>query len=104
MRIAHRVVLYRAQAKTLAGVIGRLFQAAIVEHQRFALAVLQKELAVIGTGKSARNLAAHGIAVEVGSVEERGCGGIGHQDSNMLLSRFPAILSLDARQAHLTMR
>ena len=74
MRVADRVILHRAQAKTLRGVIGRLLQPAIVEHQRFGLAVFQEQLAVVGAGKPPRDLMAHGIAVEVGAVEQGGCG------------------------------
>src|SRR5271154_687665 len=75
MRIADRVVLYRAQAKTLRGVVGGLLQPAIVEHQHFGLGVFQKQLAIVGAGKAASDLMAHGIAVETGAVEKRGCGG-----------------------------
>jgi hypothetical protein len=68
MGIADRVILYRAKSETLRGIVSRLFQPAIVEHQRFGLAVFQEEFAVIGAGKSPRNLAAYRIAVEIGAV------------------------------------
>ena len=74
MRIADRVVLHRAQAETLRGVIGRLLQPAVVEHQRFGLAVFQEQLAVVGAPKAPRDLMAHGIAVEIGAVEQGGGG------------------------------
>ena len=80
MRIADRVVLYGAQAEALRGVVGRLLQPAVVEHQRFGLAVFQEQLAIIGAGKPARDLVAHGIAVEIGAVEQ-GSRGI-HAGSN----------------------
>ncbi len=82
MRVADRIILYRAQAKPLAGVIGRLLQPPVVEHQRFGLAIFQKQLAIVSPGKPPRDLAADGIAVEVGAVEQGGCGGIGHEDSD----------------------
>src|SRR3981081_75130 len=81
MRIADRVVLDRAQAKPLRGVIGRLLQPAIVEHQPFGLAIFQKQLAIVGALKPPRDLAADGIAVEIGAVDEGGCGEIGPQFS-----------------------
>ena len=60
MRVADRVVLDRAQAKTLRGVVGRLLQPPIVEHQRFGLAVFQEQLAVVGARQPARDLEADG--------------------------------------------
>ena len=81
MRVADRIVLDRAQAKPLAGVVGRLLQPAIVKAERFGLAIFQKQLAVVGPLEPPRDLASDGIAVEIGAVEEGGCGGIGHQIS-----------------------
>ncbi|MGY3404576.1 hypothetical protein ACVWZV_000689 [Bradyrhizobium sp. GM5.1] len=78
MRVADGVVLDGAQAKTLRGIVGRLLQPAIVEHQRFGLAVFQEQFAVVGTGKPARELVANLIAVEIGAVEQGGCGRVGH--------------------------
>ena len=74
MRVADRVVLDRAQAKPLRGVVGRLLQPAIVEHQRFGLAVFQEQFAVVGAREPPRDLVADGIAVEIGAVEQGGCG------------------------------
>src|ERR1700759_21259 len=74
MRVADRVVLHRTQAKSLAGVVGRLLEAAVVEHQGFGLAVFEEQLAVVGALEPAADLAAHGVAVEIGAVEKRGCG------------------------------
>ena len=76
MGVADRVVLDRAQAEALRGVVGRLLQPAIVEHQRFGLAVFQEQLAVVGARKPARDLVAHLVAVEVGAVEQGGRGGM----------------------------
>ena len=81
MRIADRVVLHRAQAKTLRGVIGRLLQPPIVEHQRFGLAIFQEQFAIVGARKPPRDLAADGIAVEIGAIEQGGRGEIGHAGS-----------------------
>ncbi len=53
MRIADRLVLDRAQAKTLRGVVGRLLQPAVVEGQRFGLAIFEKEFAVVGAVEAA---------------------------------------------------
>ncbi|MGY3121671.1 hypothetical protein ACVWXQ_005608 [Bradyrhizobium sp. S3.14.4] len=78
MGIADRIVLDGAQAKALRGVIGRLLQPPIVEHQRFGLAVFQEQFAVVGTGKPACDLVADLIAVEIGAVEQGGGGWIGH--------------------------
>src|SRR5215212_5388767 len=80
MRVADRILLHRAQAKTLRGVVGGLLQPAIVEHQRLGLAVLQEQLAIVSAGKGARDLMPHGIAVEVGAVEQGGRGV--HEGSN----------------------
>ncbi len=77
MRIADRLVLDCAQPKTLRRVVGGLFQPAIVEDQRFGLPVFEKELAVIGAFKAARNDLAELRAVEAGAVDKRN-GGIGH--------------------------
>ena len=86
MGVADRVILHRAQAEPLRGVVGRLFQPAIVEHQRFGLAVFQEQFAVVGAGQASRQFAANRIAVEIGAVEQGGCGGIGHERSGLLSS------------------
>jgi hypothetical protein len=82
MRIADRIVLYRAQAEPLRGIVGGLLQSAIVEAKRLGLAIFQEQLAVVGALKPPRDLASDGIAVEIGAVEKGGCGGIGHADSS----------------------
>ncbi|MGY4484644.1 hypothetical protein ACVWWR_003835 [Bradyrhizobium sp. LM3.2] len=78
MRIADRVVLDGAQPKALRSVVGRLLQPPVVEHQRFGLAIFQEQFAVVGTGKPARELVANLVAVEIGAVEQGGCGRICH--------------------------
>ena len=52
MRIADRLVLDGAQAEPLRGVVGRLFQPAVVEHQHLGLAVFEEQLAVVGAFKA----------------------------------------------------
>jgi hypothetical protein len=84
MRVADRVVLHRAQAKALRGVIGGLLQPPIVEHQRLGLGIFQEQLAVIGALEPAGDLVAYRIAVKIGAVEQRGCGG--HEGSKFFLS------------------
>ena len=74
MGIADRVVLYSAQAKALAGVIGRLLQPAVVEHQCFGLGIFQEQFAVVGAGKSSRDLATDGVTVKIGAIEQGGRG------------------------------
>ncbi|MGY4327972.1 hypothetical protein ACVWWG_002389 [Bradyrhizobium sp. LB7.2] len=78
VRIANRVVLDGAQPKALRSVVGRLLQPPVVEHQRFGLAIFQEQFAVVGTGKPARELVANLVAVEIGAVEQGGCGRVGH--------------------------
>src|SRR5262249_19768673 len=68
-----------AQAKTLAGIVGRLLQPAVVEHQCFGLAVFQEQFAVVGAGEPAPDLVPDGVAVEIGSVEQGGGGGDCHR-------------------------
>ncbi len=82
MRIADRIILHRAQTKALRGVVGRLLQPPIVEAQGFGLAIFQKQLTIVGSLKPSRDFASDSIAVEIGAVEKRGCGGIGHADSD----------------------
>ena len=90
MRIADRVVLDGAQPKALRGVVGRLLEPAIVEHQRFGLAVFQEQFAVVGALKPARHFMAHLVTVEIGAVEQGGCGGIGHADSDCSAGVLPS--------------
>jgi len=75
--MADRIVLHRVRAKPLAGVVGGLLQPAIVKTLRFGLAIFQEQLALVGTRQPPRNLASDSIAVEIGAVEEGGCGVLG---------------------------
>ncbi len=55
MGIADRLVLHRPQAKALRGVVGRLFQAPVIEAEGLGLAVFEEEFAVIGAFQPAGN-------------------------------------------------
>ena len=72
MRIADRLVLDRAQPEALRGVVGRLLEPAIVEHQHFGLAIFEKELAVVGALEAARDDLGEARAVEPGAIDEGG--------------------------------
>ena len=74
--IADRFVLDRAQAEALRSVIGRLLEAAIVEHEYLGLAIFQEQFAVVGAVQPARNRRADFAAVEPGPVDQRGNGWI----------------------------
>ena len=76
VRIADRFVLHGAQAKTLRGVIGRLLEPAIVERQRFGLAIFQEQLAVVGAVQAMTDQLAHFSAVEPGAVDQGRNGGV----------------------------
>ena len=78
MRIADRLALHGAQAEPLRGVVGRLLQPPVVEHQRLGLAVFEEQFAVVGAFEAARQELGHAAAVEFGAVEEGGHG-IGHR-------------------------
>src|SRR4030081_1832595 len=94
MCVADRVVLHRAQAKTLRGIIGGLLEPAVIEHQRFGLAVFEEQLAIVGTLQAARDLMAYGVAVEVGAVEQGGCGD--HEGSDFSLSSRLSVMASEA--------
>jgi hypothetical protein len=74
MRIADRLALHGAQPKPCAVVVGRLLQAAIVEHQRLGLAVFEEQLAVVRTFQAAGQKGRDARTVEPGAIEERGRG------------------------------
>ena len=76
MCIADRLVFHRAQAETLRGVVGRLLEPAIVEHQHFGLAIFEEQFAVVGAVEAARDELAHFGLVEPGAVDQRGNGGV----------------------------
>jgi hypothetical protein len=102
MRIPDRVILHRAQAKPLARVVGRLLQPAVVEGERFGLAILQKQFAIVSTRQSSCHFPPYGVAVEIGAVEKRSRGGICHEDSNANAER--KVLIDRACRGRLTMR
>ena len=77
MGIADRLVLDRAQPEPLGGVVGRLFQPAIVEHQHFGLPVFEEKLAVVGAFKPAPNDLGEPWTVQTGAIDQRN-GGRGH--------------------------
>ena len=58
MRVADRLVLDGAQPETLLGVVGRLLEPAIVEHQHLGLAIFEVEFAVVGAFEAAGEMAA----------------------------------------------
>ena len=70
MGIADGLVLHRAQAKALRGVVGRLFQAAVVEHQRLRLPVFEEQLAIVGAFQAALMMLADLAAVEAGAIDQ----------------------------------
>ena len=72
MGIADRVVLDGAQAEALRGVVGRLFQPAVVEQQHFRLAVFEEQFAVVGAFEPALENFYGRWLVEAGAVEEGG--------------------------------
>ena len=74
MRIADRLALHGAQPEPLRGVVGRLLQPAVVEHQRLGLAVFEEQLAVVGAFEAAAQKFGDACTVERGAVEQR-CGG-----------------------------
>ena len=77
MSVADRFVLDRTQTETLRGVVSRLFEPAVIEGQRFGLAIFEKQFAVIGAVEAARDDFGKPRPVEPGAVDERN-GGIGH--------------------------
>ena len=70
VRIADRLVLDRAQAEALRGVVGRLLEPAIVEGQRLGLPVFQEQFAVVGAVQPAADRLADLVAVEAGAVDQ----------------------------------
>ena len=69
--VADRLVLDGAQAEALAGVVGRLLEPPVVEHQHLGLAIFEEQLAVVGAFEAAGEVAAGVVAVEAGAVEQR---------------------------------
>ena len=55
------------------GVVGRLLEPAIVEHQHLGLAVFEEQFAVVGAVEAVREVAVgDGVAIEPGAVDQRG--------------------------------
>ena len=79
MRIADRLALHGAQAEALRGVVGRLLQPAVVEHQRLGLAVFEEQFAVVGAFEAAleQRLGAALVEAGAGDQAERGIGHVG---------------------------
>ena len=72
MGIADRLVLDRAQPKTLRRVVSRLFQPAVVERQNFGLAIFEIKLAVVGAIEAAGDDFSQTRPVEAGAIDEGG--------------------------------
>ena len=70
--IADRLVLHRAQPEALVGVVGRLLEPAVVEHQHLGLLVFEEQFAVVGAFEPAVDQLADADFVEAGAVEEGG--------------------------------
>ncbi len=73
MGIADRLVLHRAQPEALRGVVGRLLEAAIVEHHHLRLPVFEEQFAVIGALQPMAEDAGETGLVETGAIDQ-GCG------------------------------
>src|SRR4029078_8751977 len=78
MSIADGLVLDGAQAEALGGIVGRLFQASVVEHQHFRLPIFEEELAVVGAVECALQMPPDLRLIETGTVEEGSRRGTGH--------------------------
>ena len=72
VRIADRLVLHGAQAETLRGVIGRLLQPAVVEHENFGLAIFKEKLAIVGAVEPAGDNLGEPRPVQPGAIDQRG--------------------------------
>ena len=76
VRVTDRFGLHGTQAKTLRGVISRLLEPAIIEGERFGLAIFQEQLAIVGAIQAMADQLAHFSAVEPGAVDQRRNGGV----------------------------
>ncbi len=77
MRVADRLVLDGAEPEPLRRIVGRLLQAAVVEHQHLGLAIFEKQLAIVGAVEAARNDLGEPRPVQPGAVDQGG-GGMAH--------------------------
>ena len=98
MGIARHLAADGAQAEALLGVIAGGAQPAVVEGQRLGARAFQEQLAVVGAFKAACHLAANGIAVQIGAVEQGGRGGIGHGHSDAVRFFGRSVSSLPEAQ------
>src|SRR5262245_18480053 len=71
MGVADRLVLDRAQPEALVGVVGRLLEPSVVEHQHLGLGVFEVELAFVSALEAAYEMSARIVPVEAGTVEKR---------------------------------
>ena len=72
MRIAYRLVLHGTEPEALVGVVGRLLEPAVVEHQHLGLLVFEEQLAVVGAFEAAVDQLADADFIEASAVEEGG--------------------------------
>ena len=75
MRVADRLALDGAQPEALRGVVGRLLEPAVVEHQHLGLAVFEEQLAVVGAFEAVGEVLGDARAVEAGAVDQERVGG-----------------------------
>src|SRR5262245_20736310 len=76
--IADRLVLDGAEPETLVGIVGRLLEPAVVEHEHLGLGIFEIEFAVVGAFETTGKMPARVLAGEAGTVEKRH-GGRGHE-------------------------
>ena len=74
MSVAGGLACDRAQAEALRRVEGGVLQAAVIEGQALALAILQEEFAVVGAGQRLRGDASDLAAVQHAAAEEEAIG------------------------------
>jgi hypothetical protein len=66
----------RPESEPLAGVIARLTDAAVVQHQRLAALAFQEQFAIIGPGQGAAQHGQRPVAVQPGVEWGKGGGGV----------------------------
>src|SRR5262249_44006702 len=71
MGIADRLVLDGAQPESLVGIVGRLLEPPVVEHQHFGLGIFEIKLAIVGTLEPTAKVSADPLRVEAGALEKR---------------------------------
>jgi len=70
MSVADRFVFHGAQPEALRGIVGRLLEPAVIEHQSFRLAIFEEQLAVIGTVEAARDNLGKARPVEPSTIDK----------------------------------